>query len=259
MDNFSKWIEQVKHSQDQNVGISNPLVYASLIDSRDFTNEISETFIPCKGTTYKDYLQKNYKTPWWSGLTSKDEEDYNEIFHDNIKCEASSKYETLLIRVTDEDPVVAAQLADSVTSHLQEKISALQKIKIESLLNDARSVMLKAKQSYDIAQKKYSDYSDEHQDAILQGEKTEIDALQKKRDEAFERYESVAKEFARQRALITRKTVAFEKVYGPSVPNEPYAPNMLAYIFVFDFIAFVLTVWCVLLRKKITMSNINKS
>lgn len=63
---------------------------------------------------------KRFKTPLW---LTKDEDAIAKTILHNIKCLVDKKTNVITITVTDQDPLVAALMADSVKSHLQVAIT----------------------------------------------------------------------------------------------------------------------------------------
>ena len=260
LDNFSGWLEQMRYNGGDNNGLKDPAVYSFILSSNHFAKEISSIQVPKYAVCYGDYLRKHHQEPWWNqwGKVFKkylgcgiEREDYIlEIIQKNIKYEFSPKYKTITLQVSDEDPQIAAIIVDSVRIHLQKKIIEYRRQKTAQEKKDGKIIFLAAKREYENKQRKYTNYLEIHQDAILQGEKTEIESMMKDRDDAFSRYERAAIQFARISALSRQEQPSFTILVNATVPRRRSVPQASAYFLAYTFIACVFTTWGILLRKQ---------
>ena len=123
---------QIKNvSGGANKGINDFEVYAKFLKSKDFARTISQSKIPKKNMTYGEYLNKK---------------DTIDAILDNINYNLSVKHQTLTISFTDRDPVVAAQMLDSVTAHLQAIITDQRHQVAEAALISATAELERAKE-----------------------------------------------------------------------------------------------------------------
>ena len=122
-----------------------PSVYPQLTQSVDFKTSLFPVKVRKKGQkesmTYYDYLKNEWKYPWWShffGLMApakqKDtivnkfeltgEQAYiMGMINKNVTCAIDLKTFLITIQVVEQDPYVAALLADSVKTRLQDFIT----------------------------------------------------------------------------------------------------------------------------------------
>ena len=147
--------------------------------------------------TYYDYLKNEQKEAWWlsakEGLLDvlfgkKDENKKSKpinpfeltpeqagisgMINSNIHCDISSsvaKQQTLItIEVTDQDPHVAAIMADSVKEHLQDYITDYKTNKARHDLEFTEKLYKDAKKSYERARQLYADFMDSNHDVIIE-------------------------------------------------------------------------------------------
>ena len=96
---------------------------------------------------------------------------------DNINYNLSVKQQTLTISFTDRDPVVAAQMLDSVTAHLQAAITAQRHQVTEAALKNATAELERAKRDYQELSYKYNAFVDSHRNSKSELEIQEEEAL----------------------------------------------------------------------------------
>ena len=208
-----------------NTGMNDMEIYCKVLKTEDFARTISHKQIPGKGITYGEYLN---------------EEDTIEAVLDNINYNYSNKQTTLAISFTDKDPVIAAQMLDSVTVLLQQIITDYrQKIAQAALLN-AETSLSAAKEKYKDAQAKYDTFADSHENLSSPIAKQEEQALANESKTAYELYRKAAEEYARQQALKQRAYLSFAVIQNNSVPLKP-AKSLAGYLLSFIILAIFLT------------------
>ena len=237
-----------------NTGYKNIEVYGRHIASRAFAEEMGGVQIEGYGTDYAHYLREHHRRPWWEHLLTPDDEvDFTGIIEEAIKMEVSGKYSTIRIQTTDQDPVVAAQLCDSVRVLLEHFVRGEQQ-KIAMHLRDNYAILRRdAEQRYRDAQQRYTTYMDSHNESRLASETNEEKALQKEYDKAYEQYNEASLQYLRAEALVNKPTQPFAIVKNATVINKVHSPRAMGYLLAFLSIALITTTWVVLLRKKYLM------
>ena len=130
---------RVGGSSKVDVDAITPLLYPDLMNSVDFKTSLFDVKVhrmdSSKVMTYYDYLLYYQKSPWWSKLFSKPDtikyEKLNpfmltprqsaifKVINANVVCDVDDKTGVITINVTDQDPLIAATMADSVQARLQ--------------------------------------------------------------------------------------------------------------------------------------------
>ena len=200
-------------------------IYCKILKTEDFARSISHKLVPGKGMTYGEYLN---------------EKDTIESIKDNINYNYSNKQATLAISFTDKDPVVAAQMLDSVTAHLQTIITHYRQSNARTALLNAQASVNAAKEKYKEAQAKYNTFADSHTTLSSSIEKQEEQALAKECKTAYSIYHKAAVEYARQQALKQRAYLSFAVIKNNTVPEKP-DNRLMGYIISFVIISIFIT------------------
>ena len=206
----------------------NASLSADIVSSTPFLMELSAMKIPVTRNevmTLDTYLDEE-SSPWWSyviGLSSmaiggvkslfiSEEDEFmssDKASHGTIELskKESVKIETLkrkiaasvdkktamtTVAVTFQNPKVAAIVADSVVGKLQEYIINYRTSKAKEDCVYLERLFKERQQEYYVAQKKYADYLDSHDNIILQSARAEQERLQNDMSLAYQVYSQVA-------------------------------------------------------------------
>lgn len=222
--------------------------------------------------TYYDYLKNEQKEAWW--LTAKDaltdmffgKEEKKEsrpinpfemtpeqsgisgMINSNIHCDINSsvaKQQTLItIEVTDQDPHVAAILADSVKAHLQEYITDYKTNKARRDLEFTEKLYRDAKRSYERARQLYADYMDTNHDVILENVRQKQTDLENEMQLYYNNYNAVSTQLLAAKVRVQEVTPAFTTLQAATVPLWPSGPNRSRLVVLFTIAAlFFTTIW----------------
>ncbi len=243
------WLNNSNPLSKAEVDMNDILVYSQYIDSYDFWEEVSHVAIPGNKTDYYSHIAKKEK--------GKKREEIIATIHDKIKYQVFSRYATATIQVTDENPYVAAVMADSVASHLLFRMTKYRKKLAKTALTDERREYASCRKNYAAIQTKYSLYVDNHQDVAEPSGQSKIDSLQKERDNAFKLLQDAAMKYARAEAMAMQNIRSFSIVKSASVPLKPSAPNIGGYLSALMIINGIITTWGILIRRKIKESARN--
>ena len=95
-----------------------------------------------------------------------------------VICDVDKKTFVITIDVTDQDPLIAATLADSVQTRLQDFITDYRTRKARVDMDYTQKLYAEAKQKYENARKKHAAYADANQRAFLERVRSEQSELQ---------------------------------------------------------------------------------
>ena len=218
-----------------NVGINDIEVYDNVLTSDDFARKISKKKIAGHSQTYGEYLACS---------------DTIEEIKSNIRFKVSAKEQSVKIQYSDKNPLVAAQILDSIVCELQNYINEERHSVVAANLRDAKHNCSVARAAYYSALRKYSKYSDEHNDPQTEKEQQMLDALQKEANDRFALYQKEAEKNARYDMLQKRMAMSFAIVNSCTVPQKP-DKNIWSYIASFVFMANLLALgWNVYQKRK---------
>lgn len=253
LSNLAAW---AKSTMTGHHGMRMPDAYHKIVMTRDFAVEMSKVQVEGYGTDYYHYTLEHAQRPWWEQLfrsTPDSLEEYDEVIsliNERIRSKASARYGTTLIQVTDNDPVVAAMIVDSVRVHLQQHTAAIARQTALFDLATAETKFLQAERRYQSAREEYAQYADSHNDLVSAHASAEEEHLQKEYESAFTAYEKAAEQRLRAQALVDKFSFTFTVLINATVPLTSSSPSTLGYILSFVFIGLTITTWVILGRRK---------
>lgn len=249
-----------------------PTLYPDLINSvsfkaslfpvkvqREEDNEESDTL---GVMTYYDYLKDGQKAPWWSeGMKAlfsifktddepetgkvnpfkltKEQYQIVQAMEKTVVCDVDKKTMVITINVTDQDPLIAATMADSVQRRLQSFITEYRTSKARVDLDYNRKLFAEAKERYEKARREYADYADSNQKLFLQAGRTRLTDLENEMNLQYRSYSQVAAQLQLAEAKVQEETPAFTELQPASVPLKKTGPKRAQTCLIFLFLAFL--------------------
>ena len=257
----------------------NASLSADIVSSTPFLLELSNIKVPVSGSekiSLSSYLDEE-SSPWWSyvigfpgmvigGVKSLFIEDEDEsIFSDKasqgtieLSKKESQKIESLKKKIvasvdkktsmtsvtaTFQDSKIAAVVADSVVKKLQEYIIDYRTSKSKEDCLYLEKLFKERQQEYYVAQKKYADYMDSHDNIILQSVRTEQERLQNDMSLAYQVYSQVASQLQVARAKVQEEKPVFAVVEPAVVPLYPSGTSRKVYVLVFVFLSVCIVIF----------------
>ena len=251
LNTFAAW---AKGALDDHEGLRQPEVYHKLVETREFAEEMSGVTLEGYGIDYYHHIAQNHREPWWENWFAPEESEHERvirIIRDNIRSKAAALYATVTLQVTDQDPVVAALLVDSVRVHLQRHMADYARDRSWRDLLDAEQKMSQAEERYKAARDDYGNFEDTHRDISSAKVQSVEDHLLKEYETAFNEYSKTVTQYRRARALVDKFSYTFAVLKNATVPVKASAPFMPGYVMAFMFIAWVFTTWGVLLKERL--------
>lgn len=246
---------------------------ADIVSSTPFLLELSTMRIPTLkdgNMTLNTYLDEE-SSPWWSyiiglpgmvigGIKSffvKEEERIAVSYKVNqgtielskkelqkieslkrmITATMDKKTSMTSVSVTLQNPKVAAMVADSVVRKLQEYIIDYRTSKAKEDCTYLEKLFKERQLEYYIAQKKYANYVDSHDNIILQSVRTEQERLQSDMSLAYQVYSQVASQLQVARAKVQEEKPVFAIVEPAVVPLYSSGTSRKVYVLAFIFLS----------------------
>ena len=190
--------------------------------------------------------------PLW--LTTVQEKIVNSI-HANVVCQVDKKTSVITISVKDQDPLVAALMADSVKSHLQVAITEYRTKKARVDLDYMQKIYNEARSQYDKSRQLYASYADANQDVILQSFKMKQDDLENDMQLKYNIYTQVVEQLQLAKAKVQERTPAFTIVQSATVPIKACSRSRASVVIIFMMLGFVLRSLILMLKNKKQLIN----
>lgn len=248
-----------------------PTIYPELIQSNNFiVNLIHIPVADIKGkkyTSYYDYIGYHQKSSLYAKvlgaikkifapkekpkidqrkinithLTKKQFEVFKSI-QSKLSCSIDIKTELISISVKDQDPVIAATMADSVRVKLQEFITKYRTNKARVDVQYYQKLTQEAKSDYEKSRENYGQYADANSDVILETVKSKEEEMENDMQLKFNAYSALSTQLQNAKAKVQENTPAFTIVKGASVPVKPAGPKRMAFVAAMLFLSFILTI-----------------
>ncbi|MBQ6917485.1 MAG: chain-length determining protein [Prevotella sp.] len=259
-----------------------PTLYPDLMNSVDFKTSLFHVPVTIEGNkekgekdrtmSYYDYLSKEQKSPWWSqgikaimsifnGQSSMVNEKVNKfrltreqagivkVIDKNVVCDVDKKTMVITINVTDQDPVIAATMADTVKTRLQKFITDYRTSKVRVDLEYNKKIYSETKARYEKARQLYAEFMDHNRDIILQTVRQKQTDLENEMQLQYNAYQQVAAQLLSAEAKVQEETPAFTTLQSATVPVMKAGPKRAQMCLIFVFLAFLGTTGWILYKE----------
>ena len=254
-----------------------PTLYPDLMNSVDFKTSLFHVPVTIEGDkkagekdrtmSYYDYLTKEQKTPWWnqgikavfsifktdsvSGNEKLDPfrltKEQTEVVKDidkKVVCDVDKKTMVITISVTDQNPVIAATMADTVKTRLQKFITDYRTSKVRVDLEYSKKICAETKARYEKARQLYAEFMDANNDIILATVRQKQTDLENEMQLQYNAYQQVAAQLLAAEAKVQEETPAFTTLQSATVPVLKAGPKRAQMCLIFVFLAFLgTTAW----------------
>jgi hypothetical protein len=267
-----------------------PTIYPELVNSTDFKTSLFLVPVTVEGKkegeadrtmTYYDYLTKEQKGPWWGKAIKAFFSMFNaqrSMLNDEkvnpfrltrkqalvvkaldrmIVCDVDKKTLVITINVTDQDPVIAANMADTVKNRLQNFITDYRTSKVRVDLDYYKKIYAETKARYEKARQAYAEFVDANQDIILQTVRQKQVDLENEMQLQYNAYTQIAQQLVAAEAKVQEETPAFTTLQSATVPVRKAGPARAKMCLIFVFLAFIGTTAWILYKEGDLMSLFN--
>lgn len=250
-----------------------PEIYPIVFTSTDFILRLFDIKVHSlnhpENIIFKDYLSTELKIPFWvypkmwiaslvkskeegtqhvhstgeNMFLSKKDEKLVEAIRGSISCLVDKKTSVIYISYTDQDPVVAAIVSDTLQYWLQKYITDYRTKKVRNDVEYYEKLYLECKAQYVKSQLKYASFQDSNLDATLSTITTKRDELENEMQLRYNIFNQVSTQLQSAQAKVQERTPAFTIIQKPRVPNKASSmPRLFIVVFhvVLGFIAFSL-------------------
>lgn len=186
------------------------------------------------------------------GAIELNEEDTQKLedLRQQIIADVDKKTAITTLSITLQDPKVAATIADSVVSKLQQYITAYRTSKAKEDCQYLEKLYKERQQEYYDAQQRYARYVDANSNVVFQSTLTERERLQNDMNLAYQVYSQVAQQLQVARAKVQEEKPVFAVVEPAVVPLYPSGTSRKVIVLGFIFLAVAFTGAWELLGKK---------
>lgn len=250
-----------------------PTLYPEMVNSTDFKTSLFPIQVHKKDSTrmmtYYDYLLNEQKYPWWSQAIkgslgflisliaepdtvdnskldpfqlTKEQKSIADMLDKKVLCDVDAKSLVITIDVVDQDPLIAATIADSVKARLQGFITDYRTRKARVDLDFNRKLFAETKARYEKARRDYAAFADANQDIILESVRGKRADLENEMQLRYNAYTQVATQLQAAEAKVQEETPAFTTIQRATVPVKKAGPSRAKRVLIFLFLAFCCTI-----------------
>lgn len=253
-----------------------PEIYPDVFASTDFAVKLFDIPVNVKGVrkTYYNHIKEDTKTPFWiypsiwlssifakkdttvnNGKVNpycltKEQQDICDAIIGSVGCQINKGTNVITISVTDTDPKVAACLADTAKTRLQDYITLYRTKKARQDLSYAKSINAEAKAAYEKSRQKYASFADANMDVQLMSYQSKLEDLENDMQLKFNNYSSTMQQVQKAEAKIQENTPAFTVIQNATVPLRASSMPKSLVLVMFLFIGLIFDiVWVLGLSK----------
>lgn len=250
-----------------------PEIYPDLIGSTKFIVGLFPVKVTSQMTretyTYQDYLQKHQKTAiherpkvWLTSLIekmkgsedtdkahtpnpfclTKKEDEVAKAIKGKVNCSVDKKTNVITIVVEDQDPLIAATVADSVQEHLQHAITEYRTKKARIDLEYIKGLFEEANQQYKKARLKYASFGDANSKVALQVVQSQLDELENEMQLKYNIYQQVAEQLQLAKAKVQERTPAFTVIQNATVPLKHSSRPKVITLFIWALMGIIVRI-----------------
>ena len=251
-----------------------PTLYPDLMNSVTFKASLFPVKVQSEygdsAMTYYDYLLNHRKLPWWTSVVeslkkkidaepetkkvnpfrlTNEQAGIISIMNKKVVCDVDENTMVISITVTDQDPLVAATMADSVQMHLQEFITDYRTRKARIDLAYSKKLFEEAKERYEKARKRSAAFDEANQKVFLPRVRSEASDLENEMQLQLRAYSQVAAQLQLAEAKVQEDTPAFTLLQPATVPTKKAGPKRSIFCVLIFIIVFILTTVYVLKKE----------
>jgi uncharacterized protein involved in exopolysaccharide biosynthesis len=257
----------------------NSEIYPDILKSNDFIAELMTVKVQTQEgdvkTNYYTYQRDHQSYPWWVYIkgaiielfdpTPEDEyngeekisvfnltEQQSAIFKSvsgKIKCTIDKKTDIVDIVVQDQDPLVAATMAQATCEKLQEFIINYRTNKAKIDYEYYKKLTETAKADYEKVRRKYGATSDANMDVTMKSMELLLTDLENDMQLRYNVYTAMNAQMQSAAAKLQEATPAFTVIQSASIPTKPAGPRRLIISVAMMILSFFVLSGKILLKK----------
>lgn len=257
-----------------------PEIYPDIFSSSDFTHKLFDVEVRLVDNNtpvaYLTHIKRDTKKPFWkypmiwlNKLMTKPEvvatggkkgfvDDYRisrydakmcEMLSENITCVIDKKTSEITISFTDQDPMVAAVMVDTLQKRLQSYILDYRTHKARIDFDYYTRMCDNAQKEFERTQRAYGAFADSHKDALLRTISAKQNTLEQEMNNAYESYVVMMKMREQAQAKIQECTPAFTILQSSKLPHKPSSRPRLLTVMLFTVLGCMVDALYVLIQK----------
>ena len=259
-----------------------PTLYPQIVSSVPFRMELMNNFVSKDfEQTLRDYLNENYlESSGGLGLVKKytiglpgtllkvlrgsseaisndgdifqiseEDKDLFELLSEKLTLDLNEKEGFVTLEFSDEDKLVAAQVAERAKELLQERIIAFKNQSARELLDFTTKQYQENKASYEALQDSIAIFKDQNLNISSSLYQNRLDRLERELNIASSVVEQLASQVEQAKLQVNKDTPVFTIIEPVTVPFERSAPKRSLIVVIWTFLGVVLSTGFVLVKE----------
>lgn len=264
-----------------------PEIYPEVINSTDFVLNLFNCPIRTKDNnkprTYYEHITKEAKFPFWQYpkiwisnlfkpkdsitlgvdgkpdpfVISRDNSMICESITKGILCLVDKKTSIITVSISDQDPLTAAIMIDTIQSRLQNYIIQYRTKKAKNDYQYYKNLYLSARAKYQRSQQIYASYCDSNQEITLESFKAKRDELENDMQIDFSTMTQLHSQLLAAEAKIQERTPSFTILSSPKMPYKASSTPRAIIVFLYTIFGVIFdVVWVCVLKDFLRNKNI---
>lgn len=178
-----------------------------------------------------------------------EEENMYKYLSKNIGCLTDKKTDIVTICVKDNDPLVAAIVADTIQNRLQEYIIAYRTKKARTDLEYYEMLLNSARAEYEQARNEYAAFAESHQGVVLTSYKLTESFLEDEMEQKYSVMTQMQMQVQASLAKLQEATPAFAVIQSSYAPLKASSMSRTQMVILSGFLGFVIgAIWIIIGR-----------
>ncbi len=255
-------------------------IYPEVVASKNFIADLMTVDIKTKDgdvqCNYYTYLRDHQKAAWWSSVMSyiinlfaappkdnyngkekistfnltKRQEKLFKAVQDKVSCRYDKRTDIVYISVKDQDPQVAAMMAEATSAKLQEFIISYRTNKSRIDYEYYKKLCNTAKEDYEKALVKYAASADAHTNTVLATYQAKLESMENDMQAKYNIYTAMNTQMQGAQAKLQEATPAFTVIESASIPHKPAGPRRMIISILMTMLAGIVVTVKLLMKKE---------
>ncbi len=265
---------RISSNSGANVDAIYPEIYPQVLGSTPFLTGLFDIKVCTQdhrlsNIRYYDYMKNHQRNTWWSKIIgtikglftfkkadaasgkanssvnifqlTKEQSDIADAIEGCIGCSVDRKTSVVNITVVQQDPLVAATIADSVQQKLKSYVIQYRTAKARNDVEYLQNLVSEAEKRYVQARQRYNSFSDSNSELALPSYINKQNEMENDMQLRFNTYTQVRQQLQLAQDRLREQTPAFVQIQPATVPLKKDGPKRLTILLTFFFFAFVIT------------------
>ena len=168
---------------------------------------------------------------------SEEQRNVVDLISGKIQCSVDKKTDVITITVEDQDPLICASMADTISARLQRFITDYRTNKARIDMEYYEKLTKEAKADYEEALERYGHYADANLNVIRKTTELKQTDLENEMQLKYNTYSALNTQYQAAKAKVQERTPAFTTLQCATVPLKAAGPKRMLFVLEMLFLA----------------------